>query len=81
MPHVAPGDYATIIKAGEFEGHKVKPGDRAVVLEFHEHYSTNNKKVWATVDLMGAAGNVHARIKIPSWWLRPRSLLDDIAEA
>jgi hypothetical protein len=81
MAKVVVGEYATITKGGEFDGHKVNPGDRAKVMEFHEHYSTNNKKVWATVDLVGTAGNVYARIKMPSWWLRPRSILDDLAEA
>ena len=74
------GEYATIIKAGEFDGHKVKPGDRARVVKIDQHYSTRNKKFWAFVDLIGAAGNTYARIKVPLWWLRPRSILDDLAE-
>ena len=75
------GEYVTIIKSGEFDGHKVKPGDRAKVVTLQDRTTTpNHKRVWAVVDLIGAAGNTHGRVKMPLWWLRPRSVLDDLAE-
>lgn len=81
MARPVPGEYATIIKEGKFGAYTVQPGDRAKVISLTKHYSTKNKKVWALVDLVGAAGNSYGRINIPLWWLIPRSVLDDLAEA
>ena len=83
MDKVRPGEYVTILKSGDFwsgdksRRHKVSEGDRARVLLV----MGTAKKRWALVDLVGKSGNVYGRIRIPSWWLRPRSVLDDLAEA
>jgi len=80
MNRPAPGEYATIIKAGKFGAHTVKPGDRARVVQYQDRTVSKNRRVWALVDLVGVAGNSYGRINMPLWWLRPRSVLDDLAE-
>ena len=88
MPKVKPGEYVTFTKGGKFVDFRagdrrqviVEPGDRARVIQFTRTH--DKKKIWCGVQLFdrGSIGVVIALIDVPSWWLQPRTILDDLAE-
>jgi hypothetical protein len=86
------GDYATFTRGGSFAllseltGLKerpidVEPGQRCIVVKAGHPRYREKKKIWVYVRLVDADGNSNGMIEAPLWWLRPRSILDDLAEA
>ena len=79
MINVVAGDQVVITKAGQFgQGARVMvaAGTKGRVVQV----SNGGKKSWAQVEVYGKAGNIIGVFRIPAWWLRPRSVLDDLAE-
>jgi len=80
MINVVPGDQVVITKGGEFGSSNkvvVAAGTKGRVIGIA---SGSGKKRWAQVEVYGKAGNIIGVFRIPAWWLRPRSILDDLAE-
>lgn len=82
MTKVVAGEYVTIIKSGVFNGRRVETGSKGRVIRIIPGSGSQSmrNKTYAEIFLLGSAGNEVARIQLPSWWLRPRSVLDDFAE-
>ncbi len=78
------GEYATLTHGGEFpslsypgERISLSLGQRCRVLNIsHNH---NPKKVWVNIHVIDDDGRARSIVSVPWWWLRPRSILDDIA--
>lgn len=79
------GEYATLIRGGSFNQDHchlkavVETGTRCKVLQPSRTF--NRKKIWVWVHVLDEFGQEVTIIEVPWWWLRPRSILDDIVEA
>lgn len=79
------GEYGTFTRGGEFvivdtkkaQKVKIEPGDRGVVVQASRIY--NPKKIWVYVKVYNHNRKI-VTIEAPWWWLKPRSILDDLAE-
>lgn len=84
------GEYATFNKGGRFATHRshvenitvdVPEGKRCLVLRRGHPRYREKKKIWVFVLTMDEFGHAEDTIEVPWWWLSPRSILDDLAEA
>ena len=81
MINVVPGDQVVIIKAGRF----LTPAGEIIIPigtkgQVYSVASGKGKKRWALVEIYADNTKITGRIRMPAWWLRPRSILDDLAE-
>ena len=81
MINVVTGDEVVFIKAGRFgpKETEIAVGARGRVVSISPPGS-RSKKTKAWVQVYGAGGNSIGPFNVPGWWLRPRSVLDDLAE-
>jgi hypothetical protein len=78
--NVVAGDQVVITREGKFgKGATVRvaAGTKGRVVSISP---AGGKKRWSYVEVYGEAGNIIGVFRIPAWWLRPRSVLDDLAE-
>lgn len=82
LAKIGPGDYVVVIKPGVFSDQTIAAGSRGRVLNIVRGFGSRamKNKSYALVDIQNDDGETTARIRIPVWWLRPRNVLDDLAD-